>query len=137
MDLLAMARREAVHVRIGCGDRVDPPREQSVDAAQHGILLMDQGRDAIPLRGEKGRQGGVAAKADHGGRTEGLIKARGHGAAGEDVLQRLDPADRTAAETPGGEDMDLHALEQAGEAGRSEEHTSELPSLMRSSYAVF
>src|SRR3546814_3845553 len=76
MDLLAMARREAVHVRIGCGDRVDPPREQSVDAAQHGILLMDQGRDAIPLRGEKGRQGGVAAKADHGGRTEGLIKAR-------------------------------------------------------------
>src|SRR3546814_1528330 len=28
-------------------------------------------------------------------------------------------------------------LEQVGEAARSEEHTSELPSLMRTSYAVF
>src|SRR3546814_7820922 len=51
-------------------------------------------------------------------------------------LRSLDPAGAGPARRAAGEDA--RGLDRrAAAAGRSEEHTSELPSLMRTSYAVF
>src|SRR3546814_5362703 len=52
------------------------------------------------------------------------------------VAQRL-PSRRRKARRRGRPRQDLGALDRRPAAGRSEEHTSELQSLMRTSYAVF
>src|SRR3546814_9563103 len=55
-------------------------------------------------------------------------------------LMRLDPPDRFPAVDAGRDDFDVRMrIKPQGKAldGRSEEHTSELQSLMRTSYAVF
>src|SRR3546814_5892655 len=54
-----------------------------------------------------------------------------------DLVPGLVAAAQAAAERMAGILDDRHAREGVGEGGRSEEHTSELQSLMRISYAVF
>ena len=117
MDLASQAFRQPLDLGIGGGDRVDLAGHQPVDPAEHRILLVDQGRDAVALRREQRRERRIAAEADHRRGAEGLVEPRRHRAAGEDVARRPQPADRAAAQPPGREDMDLHALEQARDAG--------------------
>ena len=50
MDLVLCAGRQPVDLGIGGGDRVDLRADQPVDPAEHGILLVDQGRDAGRVR---------------------------------------------------------------------------------------
>ena len=80
---------------IGGGDRVDPAGHQPVDPAEHRILLVDQGRDAVAPRREQGREGRIAAEADHRRGQEGLVEPQRHRPPGHDRL-------RTALSQPTG-----------------------------------
>ena len=108
---------QPVDPAIGGGDRVDPSGHQPVDPPEHGILLVDQGRDLVLVGGEQGRQRRISAKADHCRGLERLVEARRHRPAGQDVADRLEPARRAAAEPPRRQDMDLDAVEQPGDTG--------------------
>ena len=46
-------------------DRAHARRQHAVGAAHHGVLLVDDGRDAAQRRGEQRRNGRIAAEADH------------------------------------------------------------------------
>src|SRR3546814_10826398 len=72
--------------------------------------------------------------ADHEINALDLLRIIG-GQAGEQ--QYADDADRQAERARLHEHVDDHRDEDADDAHRSEEHTSELQSLMRTSYAVF
>jgi hypothetical protein len=116
MDLVLQARRQPVDPLIGGRDGVDAARHQPIDAAEHGVLLVDDGRYAHRSRREQGRQSGVAAEADHRRRPHRFVQSLGHGAAGQDRLGRAEQADRVPGNAAGGQDMDGHAVEQAGNA---------------------
>jgi hypothetical protein len=107
---------EPIDLGVGSGDRVDPAGHQPIDASKHRILFVNQGRDAVALRGEQGRQRRIAAEADHRGRLERLVHAGRHRPARNDVLQRLHPAERATGDAPGGQDVDRHLVEQVRNA---------------------
>ena len=106
---------EALDHRIGGGDRVDPAGEQAVDPAQHRILLMDRGRDAVGQRAQQSGHGGIAAKADHGSRLERVVETASHRTAGQDRLQGAGPARRILGHAARRHDMDLRLIEDAGD----------------------
>src|SRR3546814_3421096 len=85
MRFVGISVGQPLHLRISGGDSRDLARQQPVDAAQNGVLFVDNGRNTVLMRSEQRWQRGIAAEAYH----------------------------------------------------RSEEHTSALQSLMRTSYAVF
>ena len=50
--------------------------QHAVGAAEHGVLLVQRGRDAAQARGHQRRKGRIAAEADDGGRlAPGRISA--------------------------------------------------------------
>ena len=102
---------------IGGGDRVDFAGQQAVDPAEHGILLVDDGRDLRRAGGEQRRQRRIAAEADHRLRAMVAYKRARLSPPGHDRSRRLDPAERPAAQPPGGQDMRDHPVEQPGNAG--------------------
>src|SRR3546814_1727966 len=73
------------------------------------------------------RRGCVRRRGQRGGPAEGVIEAELGAVVGEDGVEVLLPG--------AGERLDR--LKDLDRPGRSEEHTSELQSLMRISYAVF
>src|SRR3546814_10598376 len=76
-----------------------------------------------------------SARTDGIGRRAGLRSGDGRGAEGAGQRRR-DPHQHQGHDDPHSRRRDGRPY-RAGAAGRSEEHTSELQSLMRSSYAVF
>ena len=99
---------EALDLVIGGGDRIDPAGHQPVDPAEHRILLVEQGRDAVAPRGEQGRKGRIAAEADHRRRAEGLVEPRAPSPGRSRCC--APPCSQPTGpprEPPGGEDMDL------------------------------
>src|SRR3546814_6072279 len=85
----------------------------------HHVEAVGQDAEVVDLAAEPGQQGvdGVAVRIEDGARL-------GRGA-------------RLAQLVAGGEQPHLQPRRDEDLAARSEEHTSELPSLMRISYAVF
>ena len=87
------------------GDPRDAPRQQPVGAAEHGVLLVDHGREAELRRRQHRRHRGIAAEPDHRrrGRRRAQQAARLH-----DPERHLGDAargcDRSAAE-PAGPDL--------------------------------
>ena len=100
-----MLRLQPRDVAVGGGDRIHPAREQAVDPAQHGVLLMDHARHAGAGRGPQRGEGRIAAKADHGGRLEAFEQAQRHAPSFQDCLNALGPVQRVLAQPPGGQDM--------------------------------
>src|SRR3546814_2040522 len=84
-----------------------------------------------------------ADAADHAARQRGLEQVRhihraARGGTGtDDGVDFVDEQDRVRQAFELGHDLFQPLLEIAAVTGRSEEHTSELQSLMRISYAVF
>src|SRR3546814_3390699 len=76
--------------------------------------------------------------ADQGGQHDRVLPANAHVGAGE-VPQHIDlgAADGKRLAHDNGKDAHYRRIGQREQTGRSEEHTSELQSLMRISYAVF
>src|SRR3546814_1352204 len=126
----------AVHVSL-----VRAPRRLAAGAS---VALDPHASAAGALRGgdDRPQPPGVGLAADPGGlpagHRRGLVRAAGHGV----------DAQRAAGAGPRRLRDDAHAAQPAGRPpdgrarldrrrGRSEEHTSELQSLMRISYAVF
>ncbi len=103
-----------MNISIGSCDGSDLAGDQPVDAAEHGILLVDDRRDALGEGAEQGRQRRIAAEADDGRGLEAVIELARHAAAFENLPAARDPAADAARQTPGGEHMRLHILEQAG-----------------------
>src|SRR3546814_8053027 len=89
------------------------------------VLAEDHGRDGPRDREAPPRGGALAARARR------QVRGAGAGRRRHADLQVRGPAGRS----PVRQDRHLHA--EAGGRRRSEEHTSELQSLMRISYAVF
>ena len=113
MDLRVQPRRQPLGLVIARRDRIDAARDQPVDAAQHRVLLVQRGRDALRERGEQRRQRGIAAEADHGGGLEGSVQLARHRAARPHLSRGRQPAQRALhLEAPGGEDVRLDAFEQ-------------------------
>ncbi|MCY1171101.1 hypothetical protein D9M73_112010 [compost metagenome] len=116
MRLRAQLGGQSRDVFVRGGDRIHLVRDQPVDATEHGILLMHRRRDALIERRQERRQRRIATKTDHCIRPEALVELDRHRAALQHCRRRLDIADRPAAQPPGGQDMRLNALEQAGKA---------------------
>src|SRR3546814_8861678 len=110
MRFVGISVGQPLHLRISGGDSRDLARQQPVDAAQNGVLFVDNGRNTVLMRSEQRWQRGIAAEAYHHGWLKGFMETARHVSPGLDALQAPEP--------------------------RSEEHTSELQSLMRISYAV-
>src|SRR3546814_5784588 len=98
----------------------------------------------MPVRRELGHVGGLA-EAPHAAAAGGLDRRRAVGVLGDDVAALVDEGlggvGLLARVVPGVHphhlDLGVGAHLAGGQDERSEEHTSELQSLMRSSYAVF
>src|SRR3546814_7096622 len=99
-------------------------------------MRRGEGREAIVSRGADDRSKGAKGVLRQGGHQHGERRAVVvlDAAAHDPEPDGADPGGDAAALAQEGDD----AAEVAGQrAGRSEEHTSELQSLMRISYAVF
>ena len=70
----------------------DSPQKPSepVDPAEHRILLVEQGRDAVPPCRKQGWECRIAAEADHRRGQEGLVEPERHRPAGQDAPRRID-----------------------------------------------
>ena len=115
MNLAVPARRETLHIGISRRDRRDFTGHQPIDAAQHGILLMHDRRDALGKCAKQGRQSRIAAKADDTARLEGFIELPRHAAAFHDRLEAANPTPDAAGHAACREDMRLHIVEQTGD----------------------
>jgi len=67
VNFISVARLQPLGIRIARGDRVDAARDQAVDAAEHGVLLVHRGRNAGREGGGERGERGIAAEADHRG----------------------------------------------------------------------
>src|SRR3546814_8518850 len=96
-------------------------------AASGEVVARDQ---PVQRAARRGVDQDVAARSRSAGGDDGT----GRGVESQDAAVRGDVADGYAAAL----NLDIAAgLDIAGQVCRSEEHTSELQSLMRNSYAVF
>src|SRR3546814_7301317 len=111
--VVSLATRTTLRMDV-IRDRIDARRHHPVDAAKHGILFVQHARPPGRARREQAGQRGIAAEDDDDGGVEVADQVDRLSAPLADRERGLEPAD-----------------------GRSEEHTSELQSLMRISYAVF
>src|SRR3546814_9957791 len=133
-----------------CSSDLDLARQQPGDAAQNGVLFVDNGRNTVLMRSEQRWQRGIAAEAYHHGWLKGFMETARHVSPGLDALQAPEPAHGTTRHSSGRQDMDLRLVKQAGDFRapiirderhmmttfhRSEEHTSELQSLMANPFA--
>src|SRR3546814_5545642 len=118
-----------------------PPRSTRTDTLFPYTTLFRSQRHLHPHDGGLGHTSGARAQDDHDRRD--LFEGPPHGV--EPWGKKGGPG-RLIGRTKGGMNTKLHAVTDANgrpisffmTAGqRSEEHTSELQSLMRSSYAVF
>jgi len=64
-DAAAIGRAKAGGLGKAGGDPSDPRRQEAVGAAEHGVLLVDQGGEPHPVGGDHRRQRRIAAKAHH------------------------------------------------------------------------
>src|SRR3546814_1350348 len=101
-----------------------------------GVVHGDTVAQRAQAAGDEGGEGGIAALAfevaDHHVGARGAGAVGGDGGADRLHGMHVEMPDRAVARVPG-----VERLLQLLPIGRSEEHTSELQSLMRSSYAVF
>src|SRR3546814_14693099 len=106
-----------------CSSDLDLARQQPVDAAQNGVLFVDNGRNAVLMRSEQRWQRGIAAEAYHHGWLKGFMETARHVSPGLDALQAPEPTHGTTRHSSGRPDMDLRLVKQAGDfsAPRSEE----------------
>ena len=117
VDLALVLRREAFGRPVRGRDRIDLARDDAVDAAEDGVLLMDRGRDLLREGGEQRGEGGIAAEADDGGRLERAVQFTRHRPAAPHLADRARPALRLLhLEAARGQDVRLDTVEQAREA---------------------
>ncbi len=88
---VAGSSTQARGVRETGGNPLDAPRKEAVGASQHGVLLVDHGRNAELAGRQHCRQRGIATEADH---RLGIEPAQ--------QTVRLDDADRHPDQAPGG-----------------------------------
>jgi hypothetical protein len=108
---------QPIDLVISSGHRLGIAGEQTIDAPQHRVLLMQHGRDVHRTRRQQRRESGIAPEADDDVRLMLAIKALGLAPALENGERRLGHADRPAAQTPRRKDMHRHILKQPGIAG--------------------
>ena len=109
---VAHRRGHPLGVGRGGGDCARRAGDQTVDAAQHGILLVQHDRHAQRLRGEHGGERGIAAEAHHRRRALRPHQPARQPAPLPHGRRRLQHGDRTFGQPPGGQHMDRHVLEQ-------------------------
>ena len=114
---MLVSRLQAIDLVVGSGDRGRIAGQQAVDAAEHRILLMQDGGDLERACRKQRRKGRIAAEADDHVGPELAVECLGIAPAGKHRAHRFQPADRAAAQPSGREDMDGHAVEQAGNLG--------------------
>ena len=100
-------------------DTGDAGRQKAVRAAEHGILLMDDGRFAQRGRGEHRGDGGVASESDDREGIDAREDALRLEIAEAELNHRQTAPDDVAATDPRCIDaVGLHAGERAGQRGR-------------------
>ena len=62
-------RIKTLHVRKGGRNQLNPPRQQPVHPAKHGVGIVDRGRNVLRKRREQRRKCWISTKADDGSRT--------------------------------------------------------------------
>ena len=88
--------------------RVDAARHQAVDPAEHGVLLVDQRRDAVAARRQQGRAAPDSRRSRPPPRPEAAVEPQRHRRGrSRTAPSAAEPAERAAGEPAGGKDMDL------------------------------
>src|SRR3546814_12782798 len=115
MRFVGISVGQPLHLRISGGDSRDLARQQPVDAAQNGVLFVDNGRNTVLMRSEQRWQRGIAAEAYHHGWLKGFMETARNVSPGLDALKAPEPAHGTTRHYSARQDMALRLVKTAGD----------------------